>query len=215
MPIVFYEEETSTRAKVTLIHHQPDLLDEERRAEGIEVESIPKKESRKGKTGVLYINPENKELWYEYIDRPLNTEEITEEYQNEIDAIRKSAQIATRDKIKADELSDDELLSLVKVYSDWDVGIDYVVGDLVNYHNKLWEVIQDHTSQADWAPDVASSLFTEKTPEGVITEWKQPTGAHDAYNTGDQVLYNDETYESIIDDNVWNPEEYPEGWNEI
>lgn len=36
-----------------------------------------------------------------------------------------------------------------------------------------------------WTPDVASSLFTEKTPEGVITEWKQPTGAHDAYNTGD------------------------------
>lgn len=215
MALVFYEKETDTRAKVTLIHYQPDLLDEERRAEGIEVENIPEKENLKGKTALPYINPETAEFWYEYIDRPLTSEEVAEEYQNEVDSIKMAAQIATRDKIKAGELSDEELLTLVKIYPSWDVGIDYKVGDLVNYHNRLWEVLQDHTSQADWSPDVAHSLFTEKTPEGVITEWKQPTGAHDAYNTGDQVLYNDKTYESTIDANVWNPEEYPEGWNEI
>lgn len=43
-------------------------------------------------------------------------------------------------------------------------------------------------------------------------EWVQPTGGHDAYNTGDRVTYNGSVYESTIDGNVWNPEEYPDGW---
>lgn len=46
-------------------------------------------------------------------------------------------------------------------------------------------------------------------------EWVQPTGAHDAYNTGDKVTYNSKHYESIIDRNVWSPDTYPAGWQEV
>lgn len=42
--------------------------------------------------------------------------------------------------------------------------------------------------------------------------WSQPTGAHDAYNTGDIVNYNGTLYISKIDGNTWSPEEYPAGW---
>lgn len=42
--------------------------------------------------------------------------------------------------------------------------------------------------------------------------WVQPTGAHDAYNTGDKVTYNGQHYVSKIDGNVWSPEAYPAGW---
>lgn len=48
---------------------------------------------------------------------------------------------------------------------------------------------------------------------GEIPVWKQPTGAQDAYNTGDKVHYPDAdgpVYESIVDNNVWNPDTY--GW---
>ncbi len=45
-----------------------------------------------------------------------------------------------------------------------------------------------------------------------VPEWAQPTGAHDAYQTGDRVLYNGIVYESIIDGNVWAPDVYPAGW---
>ncbi|MFA7115570.1 MAG: carbohydrate-binding protein [Candidatus Omnitrophota bacterium] len=43
----------------------------------------------------------------------------------------------------------------------------------------------------------------------------QPTGAHDAYQKGDRVLFEGKTYESLIDANVWSPTSYPQGWKEI
>lgn len=49
---------------------------------------------------------------------------------------------------------------------------------------------------------------------GTITsEWRQPTGAHDAYMKGDTMIYTDgKTYKSLIDNNVWSPDVYPDGW---
>lgn len=46
-------------------------------------------------------------------------------------------------------------------------------------------------------------------------EYVKPTGAHDAYNTGDKITYNGKHYECIFDGCVWNPDEYPQGWEEV
>lgn len=46
-------------------------------------------------------------------------------------------------------------------------------------------------------------------------EYVKPTGAHDAYNTGDKITYNGKHYECIFDGCVWNPDEYPTGWKEV
>ena len=43
-------------------------------------------------------------------------------------------------------------------------------------------------------------------------EYVQPTGAHDAYRTGDKVTWNGKHYISKMDGNVWNPDAYPAGW---
>lgn len=48
-----------------------------------------------------------------------------------------------------------------------------------------------------------------------IQEWKQPTGAHDAYKKGDVVMFKGKKYKSLIDANVYSPETYPAGWKEI
>ena len=32
---------------------------------------------------------------------------------------------------------------------------------------------------------------------------------------GDKVIFEGKKYESLIDDNVWSPEDYPAGWQEI
>jgi len=114
--------------------------------------------------------------------------------------------------IKESELSEKELLELVYIYPEWQVGISYSEGDLVEFKGLLYEVVQDHTSQADWKPDGAESLYKVKTPEGVIPDWTKPTGSHDAYDAGDLVVYEGEVYESAMDGNVWSPSEYPEGW---
>jgi hypothetical protein len=42
--------------------------------------------------------------------------------------------------------------------------------------------------------------------------WSKPSGSHDAYNIGDVVDYNGTLYKSLIDGNVYSPEEYPSGW---
>lgn len=52
------------------------------------------------------------------------------------------------------------------------------------------------------------------TTEGTTaSEWRQPTGAHDAYMKGDIMIYTDgKIYKSLIDNNVWSPDVYPDGW---
>lgn len=43
--------------------------------------------------------------------------------------------------------------------------------------------------------------------------WVHPTGAHDAYNTGDKMTYTDgKRYICQMDNCVWGPDVYPAGW---
>lgn len=65
-------------------------------------------------------------------------------------------------------------------------------------------------------PDATPALYTPigLNPQG-YPKWSRPTGAHDAYNTGDIVDYNGTLYKSLIDGNVYSPEEYPAGWEEV
>lgn len=46
-------------------------------------------------------------------------------------------------------------------------------------------------------------------------EYKQPTGAHDAYNTGDKITYKDKKYICKLDNCVWSPDVYPDAWEEV
>lgn len=46
-------------------------------------------------------------------------------------------------------------------------------------------------------------------------EYVQPTGAHDAYNTGDKITYNGKKYICKMNGCVWNPDTYPAGWEEV
>ena len=102
------------------------------------------------------------------------------------------------------------------VYPDWDSnGVEYKVGDRVVYNGLLYKVLTAHTSQATWTPADAPSLFVKiLTATDSILEWQQPT-AENAYMKGDRVRYNDKIYESLIDNNVWKPDEYADGWKEI
>ena len=40
----------------------------------------------------------------------------------------------------------------------------------------------------------------------------QPTGAHDAYNTGDKITFNGERYTCQMNGCVWSPADYPSAW---
>lgn len=186
-------------------------------------------------------------------------------------------------------LDDETAVTVPSLFTPWTVGEAVNVGDRRYYATRLYKVVQAHTTQADWTPDVTPALWavlgdpgqagtiddpitaargmeyeygkyyfdpedgktylcerigeaeggkivlqylpheligqyfsaaesgeTEEPAEpdtgDTYPEWVQPTGGHDAYNTGDIVMYNGTAYRSLIDGNVWAPDAYPQGW---
>ena len=107
-------------------------------------------------------------------------------------------------------LSDDTAVDFTILFEQWQPNKEYIVGQRVRDEDKLYKVIQTHTSQEDWRPMNVPALFTEIAKPGEITEWKQPTGSQDAYNKGDKVRHNDKIWVSDVDNNVWEPGVY--GW---
>ena len=122
----------------------------------------------------------------------------------------------------AASLTDEQAMDVATIYDQWAVGKSYAVGEFVTYGTngvgdpQLYKVVQAHTAQADWTPDVTASLFVAVgLDDKGYPVWSQPTGAHDAYNIGDIVDYNGTLYESLINGNVYSPEAYPAGWKQV
>lgn len=119
----------------------------------------------------------------------------------------------------AASLADEQAMEVATVFDSWAADKAYAAGEYVTYGKngvgdpQLYKVVQAHTSQIDWLPDMTASLYT---PIGLDDSgypvWSAPTGAHDAYNIGDIVNYNGTLYKSLIDGNAYSPEAYPAGW---
>ena len=106
-------------------------------------------------------------------------------------------------------------LEVPALFRRWTAGEAVVLNDIRQYNGVLYKVVQAHTTQADWTPDLTPALWKVVQPEGVIPDWVQPTGAHDAYNIGDKVKFNGNTYESLINSNTYSPTDYPAGWKKL
>ena len=109
-------------------------------------------------------------------------------------------------------LDDETALTGVELFPTWVVGKEYAVSDRAQYNGTLYKCVQAHTSQADWAPDATPALWVVVSIDE-YPEWVQPTGAHDAYNTGDKVSYNGKHYVCTIDANTYAPDVY--GWESV
>lgn len=112
-----------------------------------------------------------------------------------------------------DILTDEQAETVAQFYPEWAIGVMYKRGKRVRYNDKLYRCEQDHTSQEGYEPATTPALWTRVAAEGEILDWVQPTGAQDAYNTGDKVKHNGKTWVSTADANVWEPGVY--GWEEV
>jgi hypothetical protein len=114
--------------------------------------------------------------------------------------------------VQAAPLTEQESLSVAALYEPWGSGKAYEAGRIVRYGegDGLWSVLQAHTSQEDWTPDVATSLYGRVGFEGGVPLWVQPLGAASAYAKGAVVSHGGALWESGIDANVWEPGVY--GW---
>ena len=81
----------------------------------------------------------------------------------------------------------------------------------VQHNDKTWVSL---SAANVWEPGLSG--WREVVEEGSgAPEWVQPTGEHDAYQTGDTVTFEGAEYTSLIDGNVWSPTDYPQGWEKI
>ena len=114
-------------------------------------------------------------------------------------------------------MNDEEAVASQVLFPNWQSDKSYSPNERVRYNGKLYKVLQAHTSQNEWAPDVATSLFAcllVDEENGTIQEWTQPDSTN-GYSIGDKVSYNGVIYESLINNNVWSPAGYPAGWKEV
>ena len=110
-------------------------------------------------------------------------------------------------------LDDTDALDGVELFDWWKPNEYYEMGDRRRYGDKLYKCNQAHTSQEIYPPDIIPALWSEiSDPSVEWPEWKQPQGAHDAYEKGAKVSHNNKHWISEIDANVYEPGVY--GWNE-
>ncbi len=108
-------------------------------------------------------------------------------------------------------MTDADAYAVPELFKAWKTDTAYQTGDRVQYESKLYKCLQGHTSQADWNPVDAVSLWARvliPDPE-VIPEWVQPDSTN-PYMKGDKVAHNGHTWISTVDNNVWEPGVY--GW---
>lgn len=107
--------------------------------------------------------------------------------------------------------TDEQAVEIQALYPEWKSNIQYKTGERVLYNDILYKVLTDHTSQSDWTPNNAVSLFAKMLipNSDIIPEWVQPESTN-PYMVGDKVIYNELTWISNIDNNVWEPGVF--GW---
>jgi len=164
--------------------------------------------------GFWISNPTEEQIadagWLPYVPPVVPPEpELEPDLTAEMEAVKRMFSTQT------EELSDEEALEVAALFPTWasKIGSEVKVGERLWYNGKLYKVIQAHTTQADWTPDVTPALYVEVS----VVEWPgwvQPTGAQDAYNKGDKVTFEGKHYMSLIDGNIWSPAAYPAGWEE-
>ncbi len=128
---------------------------------------------------------------------------ITEKALTSLKAMMRQAEI------NSESNTDEQALEVQALYPNWEgleEGTELVVGQRVNYENVLYNVLLTHKKQLTWTPSNAPSLFAKVliVDPNVIPEWEQPDSTN-PYMKGDKVTHNGRTWESLVDNNVWEP----------
>lgn len=134
------------------------------------------------------------------------------EYEDpkEGEALRVAARLVVADKVKAATATDAEVATIAPLFDPWDVGIPVKVGEVYQWDGTLVEVLQDHTTQADWTPNLVPALFkVHRTDDGTgPIAWQ----AGISVTAGEQVTYNGVTYNVVQSHTTqagWEPPSVP------
>lgn len=165
------------------------------------------------------------ELGLAEIAKEANPNIAIDRLDNIVAELKKEIKTAFETLILAKDLSKEQKDNILNQYKPYQIGKYYEENEKFTYKDKVYEVIQAHTSQTTWLPESTPALYKEylnveiQNQDGskteVVAEFKQPTGAHDAYKKGDKVLFKGKIYQSKIDANTFSPEQFADGWEEV
>ena len=104
------------------------------------------------------------------LDTPDDFEEIDkpEDYNEfKIDQVKRLIRIKdlvedNKNNINTFGLTDEESLQVIDWFPAWKANVELKTGEKISYNGKLYEILQDHTSQDGWEPSInTASLFKE------------------------------------------------------
>ena len=94
------------------------------------------------------------------------------------------------------------------------------IDDLAQKIKELQETVNANAQGMSAIKEAVEKLGGTITPPAEqpteeYPEYKQPTGAHDAYKIGDKITFEGNKYVCQMDNCVWSPTEYPTGWKKV
>ncbi len=101
----------------------------------------------------------------------------------------------------AEGQSDEKIVNNKSAFPWWNGnGVELKVGQYIRYEDDVYQVIQNHTTQPDWTPDIVPALFNKITVE----EWEKWEPGN-FYKKGAKVTHNNKKWVSNVDNNHWEP----------
>lgn len=91
--------------------------------------------------------------------------------------------------LTAEDLPDEKAVKIPTMFEAWAPDTKYVTGDRRSYEDLLYKCRQDHTSQADWTPDVTPAMWEviDETHAGTLED-PIPAARNMAYENGKYYL---------------------------
>ena len=119
-------------------------------------------------------------------------------------------------KEKAPTMAANDVIGVAAILPIWKEGA-HTAGSVVQYDGQPWRCLQAHdsTGNPDWKPGAAHSLWGayHATTKTHALPWVAPTGAHDAYNSGEYMIWTDGcVYLCNMNATVHTPDVLPTAW---
>ena len=128
----------------------------------------------------------------------------------------------TREQVKAvidalvvlrDEVSDDQASKVAALYPTLKQnGVLVTAGTRINWNGQLKKAATDLWDTAENNPDNAPTLWADLVYQGEYRTIPETVTVTTAFAKGEKGWWNGVLYESLIDANVYNPDQYPAGW---
>ena len=121
--------------------------------------------------------------------------------------------------IQSGTLTPTQIIACDGLVEDWAPGA-FSMGDVRNHAGQTWRCCQAHDSTAspDWAPGAVAALWAAYHAREVAyaRPYVAQSGAHDAYQTGEVMVWSDgAVYRALQDNLVHDPATLPTAWEKV